>query len=59
MEAEFRAKREAEIAAVQRRRPKTKAKTLPPSPGDDSETASKKTGARANLILPRAIYQTF
>ena len=48
METEFRAKREAEIAAVQRRRPKANAKTLPPGPGDDSETASKKTSARAN-----------
>ena len=38
-EAEFRAKREAETAAVQRRRPKTKAKTLPPGPEDDSEMA--------------------
>ena len=58
MEAEFRAKREAETAAVQRRRTKAKAKTLPPSPEDDSETASKKTGAKANLLLPRAICQS-
>ena len=49
MEAEFRAKREAETAAVRRRRSKTKAKTLPPGPEDVSETVSKKTGAGTNV----------
>ena len=48
LETEFRAKKAAEIAAVQRRGPRPKAKTLPPSPKDDSETGSKKTDARAN-----------
>ena len=49
MEAEFRAKKEAETAAVQRRRATRKAKTLPPGPEDVSETLSKKKGARANV----------
>ena len=48
MEAEFRANKEAEIAAVQRRGPRPKAKKSSSSPEDDSETASKKTGARAS-----------
>ena len=48
MEAEFRAKREAETAAVQRRRTKAKAKTPPPGPEDGSETLSQ-TIARANV----------
>ena len=49
MEAKFRAKREAEIAAVQHRRSKAKAKTLPPGPEDGSETVFKKTGAKGNV----------
>ena len=49
LEAEFRAKREAETVAVQRRRSKTKAKTLPPVPEDGSETIFEKTGARGNV----------
>ncbi|KAK0508177.1 hypothetical protein JMJ35_009261 [Cladonia borealis] len=49
MEAEFRAKREAEFAAVQPRKSRTmKVKTLPESPGEDSEPGLKKTDARAN-----------
>ena len=49
MEAEFRAKREAEFAAVQPRKPRTmKAKALPDSAGDDSEPESKKTDVKAN-----------
>ena len=49
MEAEFRAKREAEFAAVQPRKPRTmKAKTLPDNPGDNSEPELKKTDTRAN-----------
>ena len=49
MEAEFRAKREAEFAAVQPRKPRTmKVKTLPASPGDNPEPGLKETDARAN-----------
>ena len=48
MEAEFRAKRVAEFAAVQPRKPRTKAKTLPQSPGDNFEPGVKKTDAGAN-----------
>ena len=48
MEADFRAKREAELAAVQPRKPRTKVKTLPESPGDNPEPRVKKTDARAN-----------
>ncbi len=48
MESEFRAKRQAERAAVQPRRPRTKAKTLPESPEDDPKPGVKKTDARAN-----------
>ena len=49
MEAEFRAKREAEFAAVQPRKPRTKAKMLPESPTDNAEPGSKKIDARANV----------
>ena len=48
METEFRARRGAEIAAVQRRSPRPKAKTKPLGPGGDSKTASKKPRARAS-----------
>ena len=49
MEAEFRAKREAEFAAVQPRKPRTmKAKTIPESAEDDPEPGSKETNSRAN-----------
>ena len=48
MEAEFRAKREAELAAVRPRKPRTKAKTLPESAGNNSEPGVKKTIAGAN-----------
>ena len=48
MEAGFRAKREAEFAAVQPRKPRTTAKTLPESPEDTSEPGVKKTNAKAN-----------
>ena len=48
MEAEFRARRGAEIAAVQRRGPRPKAKTKPLGPEGDSKTASKKPRARAS-----------
>ena len=48
MESEFRAKREAERVAVQPRKPRTKAKTLPESPEDDSKPGVKKTDTRTN-----------
>ena len=48
MEAEFRAKREAEFAAVQPRKPRTMAKTLLESPEDNSESGVKKTDFRVN-----------
>ena len=48
MEAEFRAKREAEFAAVEPRKPRTKAKTLPESPEDNCEPGVKKTDSGAN-----------
>ncbi len=48
MEAEFRAKREAEFAAVQPRKPRTKAKPLLESPEDNSEPGVKETDARAS-----------
>ena len=49
MEAEYRAKREAEFAAVQPRKPRTmKKKRLPDDPEDDSEPGLKKTDTRTN-----------
>ena len=49
MEAQYRAEREAEFAAVQPRKPRTmKTKMLPDSPGDDSEPGMKKTDVRAD-----------
>ena len=49
IEAEFRAKREADFAVIQPRKTRTmKAKTLPDSPEDDSEPELKKTDAKAN-----------
>ena len=48
MEAEFRANREAEFTAVEPRKPRTKAKTLPESLEDNSEPGAKKTDSRAN-----------